>query len=56
MSEVKIEDLTTKLNINLNEVREKQHLIKVIIKIRKGNKISQAKAPPKLPLTNCCTC
>ena len=46
--EVSIEQLARSLGANLSEVREKQRLIDMIIKIRKAKKISQAALAKKL--------
>lgn len=46
--EVNIEQLAKSLGANLSEVREKQRLIGMIIKIRKAKKMSQAALAKKL--------
>lgn len=43
-----IEQLAKSLGANISEVREKQRLIGMIVKIRKGRKLSQAALAKKL--------
>lgn len=49
--EVDIEQLAKSLGANLSEVREKQRLIELIIKIRKTKKLSQAALAKKLDVS-----
>ncbi len=49
--EMSIEDLADSLGANLTEVREKQKLISMIIKIRKAEKLSQAALAKKLNIS-----
>jgi transcriptional regulator with XRE-family HTH domain len=46
--EMSIEQLAKSLGANLSEVREKQRLIDMIIKVRKVKKISQASLAKKI--------
>ncbi len=46
--EISIEQLAKSLGADISEVREKQRLITMIIKIRKAKKISQATLAKKL--------
>lgn len=46
--EVSIEQLAKSLGANLSEVREKQRLIEMIVKIRKAKKMSQAALAKKV--------
>ncbi len=49
--EMNIEELAESLDVNPSEVREKQHLIKLIIKARKAKKLSQLKLAKKIGVT-----
>lgn len=46
--EVSVEQLAKSLGANLSEVREKQRLIEMVIKIRKAKKLSQAALAKKI--------
>ncbi len=46
-----VEEIAKNLNVNLSEVREKQKLMKLIIKERKNKKISQAALAKKVGVT-----
>lgn len=46
--EVSIEQLAKSLGANLSEVREKQRLIEMVVKIRKAKKMSQVALAKKL--------
>ena len=49
--EMTIEELAKSLGANITEVREKQKLIAMIIKIRKAKKLSQAALAKKLKIS-----
>ncbi len=49
--ELTIEELAKSLGANLAEVREKQKLISLIIKIRKSRKLSQIELAKKLKIS-----
>ena len=49
--EMTIEELAESLGSNITEVREKQKLIAMIIKIRKAKKLSQAALAKKLEIS-----
>ena len=49
--EMSVEELAKSLGANINEIREKQKLIAMIIKIRKAKKLSQAALAKKLELS-----
>lgn len=49
--EMTIEELAESLGVNPSEVREKQHLIKLIIKARKLNGLSQEGLAKKIGVT-----
>jgi transcriptional regulator with XRE-family HTH domain len=49
--EMNIEELAKSLGINASEVREKQKLIQLIVKVRKEQKISQASLAKKAGVT-----
>ena len=46
--ELSVEQLAKSLGANVTEVKEKQRLINMIVKIRKGKKMSQATLAKKL--------
>ena len=46
--DVSIEQLAKSLGANLSEVREKQRLIEMVVKVRKAKKLSQAALAKKL--------
>jgi predicted transcriptional regulator len=46
--EVNVEQLAKSLGVNISEVREKQRLVGLIVKIRKSKKISQSMLAKKL--------
>ena len=49
--EMTVEELAKSLDVNVAEVREKQKLIQLIVKIRKDEKISQAALAKKVGVT-----
>ncbi len=49
--EMTVEELAESLGANLTEVREKQKLISMIVKIRKAKKLSQAALAKKLEIS-----
>ena len=49
--EMSVEALAKSLGANINEIREKQKLVAMIIKIRKAKKLSQAALAKKLELS-----
>ena len=49
--EISVEQLAKSLGANITEVREKQKLIAMIIKIRKAKKLSQAALAKKLSIS-----
>ncbi len=49
--EVDLEELAKSLGTNLTEVKEKQKLISMIVKIRKAKKLSQAALARKLGIS-----
>ena len=49
--EMTVEGLAESLGANLTEVREKQKLISMIVKIRKAKKLSQAALAKKLEIS-----
>ena len=49
--EMSIEELAKSLGADVSEVREKQRLMSMIVKIRKGKKLSQAALAKKLGVT-----
>lgn len=49
--EMTVEELAKSLGANVTEVREKQKLISMIIKIRKAKKLSQAVLAKKLDIS-----
>lgn len=49
--EMTIEQLAKTLGANISEIREKQRLIEMIVKIRKGKKMSQVVLAKKLGIT-----
>jgi transcriptional regulator with XRE-family HTH domain len=49
--EMTIDELAKSLGVNASEVREKQKLIQLIVKIRKAEKISQAALAKKVGVT-----
>ena len=49
--EMSVEQLAKSLGANLTEVREKQRLITMIVKVRKAKKMSQAVLAKKLGLS-----
>lgn len=49
--EVSTEELAKSLGMNVSEVREKQKLIQIIVKIRKEQKVSQAVLAKKAGVT-----
>ena len=49
--EMTVEELAKSLGSNITEVREKQKLIAMIIKIRKAKKLSQAALAKKLDIS-----
>ena len=49
--EMTVEELAKSLGANITEVREKQKLISMIIKIRKAKKLSQAALAKKLDIS-----
>ena len=49
--EMTVEELAESLGANLTEVREKQKLIAMIVKIRKAKKLSQAALAKKLEIS-----
>lgn len=49
--EMSVEELAKSLGANVTEVREKQKLIAMIVKIRKAKKLSQAALAKKLEIS-----
>ena len=49
--EMTVEELAKSLGANITEVREKQKLISMIVKIRKAKKLSQAALAKKLEIS-----
>lgn len=49
--EMSVEELAKSLDVDVGEVREKQNLIRLIIKERKARKMSQAELAKKLRVT-----
>ena len=49
--EMTVQELAKSLGANINEIREKQKLIAMIIKIRKGKKLSQVALAKKLEIS-----
>jgi len=49
--EMNVEELAKSLGVNASEVREKQKLIQLILKIRKEQKVSQAALAKKAGVT-----
>ncbi len=49
--EMTVEEIAKKLNVNLAEIREKQKLMKLIVKVRKEKKISQVMLAKKVGVT-----
>ncbi len=49
--EMTVEQLAKSLGANVSEIREKQRLIEMIVKIRKGKKTSQAVLAKKLGIS-----
>ena len=49
--EMSVEELAEKLDVSLNEVREKQRLIELIVKARKESGVSQAALAKKVEVT-----
>ncbi|MBN8550065.1 MAG: helix-turn-helix domain-containing protein [Deltaproteobacteria bacterium] len=49
--EMTVEELAKSLGANINEIREKQKLISMIVKIRREKKLSQAALAKKLELS-----
>jgi predicted XRE-type DNA-binding protein len=49
--ETSVEEIAESLGINVIEVREKQKLMKLIVKVRKDKKISQAELAKKMGVT-----
>ena len=49
--EMTVEEIAASLGVNVSEVREKQHLIQMIIKARKARKLSQAALAKKVGVT-----
>ncbi len=49
--EMTVEEIAAKLDVNINEAREKQRLIENIVKARKETKTSQAALAKKIGVT-----
>ena len=49
--EISVEELAKSLGANVTEIREKQKLIAMIVKIRKAKKLSQAALAKKLEIS-----
>ena len=49
--EMTVEELAKSLGANITEIREKQKLISMIVKIRKAKKLSQAALAKKLEIS-----
>lgn len=49
--ETSVEEIAESLGINVIEVREKQKLMKLIVKVRKDKKISQTELAKKMGVT-----
>lgn len=49
--EMSVEEIAESLGVNVGEVREKQHLIQLIIKARKAHRLSQAALAKKVGVT-----
>ena len=49
--ETSVEEIAQSLGVNVTEVREKQKLMKLIVKARKEKKISQAELAKKIGVT-----
>lgn len=49
--EMSIEEIARSLGVNVGEVREKQHLIQMIVRARKNHKLSQAALAKKVGVT-----
>ena len=49
--EMSVEEIAKSLGVNVGEVREKQHLIQTIVKVRKTQKLSQVALAKKVGVT-----
>jgi transcriptional regulator with XRE-family HTH domain len=49
--EMSVKEIAESLGVNVSEVREKQHLIQMIVKARKSQKRSQATLAKKVDVT-----